>query len=833
VGVGFEVIMKTGSVNSILSAKGAWMPRFTAGAVWLLVLAVLVTCTACGTKRRSYTAYDARRYITEHDLKNLPPTNIPIVINERVIAWMEYFQGAGRKHFQRYMERSGRYMPLMKAILKEQGMPTDLVYIALIESGFNTHAYSRAAAVGPWQFIGSTGKIYKLRIDGWVDERRDPVKSTYAAAKLFRDLYNDYGDWYLAMVGYNAGPGRVAKAMEITGSRDFWVMADHKKALKAETRDYVPKYIAATIMAKAPEKFGFRNLDYHEPWEHESAAVETQTDLSVIAKCAGVSEATVFDLNPHLVRGATPPNERNYRVRLPKGTTGKFLAAYAKVPEDERVQIVRHKVRRGDTMYKIARRYGVGVNALAKANGLSRKSRLQRGSTLIVPVGSYAKYAKFESGGGSGSGKRSLIRYRVKRGDTLSGIAAKYRGVTVSDIRRWNRLRSRSHIRAGQKLKIYMRGSGPSYASSSSGGGGAGYHTVRRGETLGTIARRYGTTTKKLMALNGITNPKSLRAGKKIKVSGDASPSSGSSSSSKSGGAATSTYVVKSGDSPGVIAERFGMSTKQLMAMNGIKDPRRLRAGMKLKVSGGSGAPATSSDEVEPVALPADLVEDVAVKDEPVVETVPRKAASSRSTHTVRSGETLGAIAVKYGTTTKRLMAMNGIKDPRRVRAGTKLKVDGPASSSEIAESATPSVRAPATGSSSSAAGTHTVRSGETLGEIAAKYGVTTKQLMAWNGIKNPRRVRAGTKLVIKGGTAPKAKAEKSSARERAATPAKMASQAPAPEARPVTHKVRSGETLWDIARRHNVTIAQLQKWNNLSDPSAVRAGTTLKIVKN
>ncbi len=815
------------------------MPGLTRCAVWMLVLAVLVTCTACGTKRHAYTAYDARRYITEHDLKDLPPTNIPIVVNERVVAWMEYFQGAGRKHFQRYLERSGRYMPLMKAILKEQGMPTDLVYIALIESGFNTHAYSRSAAVGPWQFIGSTGKIYKLRIDGWVDERRDPVKSTYAAARLFRDLYNDYGDWYLAMVGYNAGPGRVSKAMEITGSRDFWVMADHKKALKAETRDYVPKYIAATIMAKAPEKFGFRNLNYQDPWEHESAPVETQTDLSVIAKCAGVSEETVFDLNPHLVRGATPPGERAYRVRLPKGTTDKFLLAYAKVPEDERVQIVRHNVRKGDTMYKVARRYGVGVNALAKANGLSRKSRLQRGSTLIIPVGSYTKYAKFEEskGTGSGSGKRNLVRYKVKRGDTLSGIAAKYRGVTVSDIRRWNRLGSRSHIRAGQRLKIYTRGSGPSYASSSSDGGGAGYHTVRRGETLGTIAGRYGTTTKDLMALNGITDPKSLKAGKKIKVRADASPSSGGTSSSKGSGSAQGTYVVKSGDSPGMIAQRFGMSTKQLMAMNGIKDPRRLRAGMKLKVSGKGAAPAaSSSDAVEPIAMPvdttADTTEDVAVNDEPVVEPAPRKAASSRHTHTVRSGETLGAIAVKYGTTTKRLMAMNGIKDPRRVRAGTKLKVEGSASSPDVTESARTPIEVPATGSPSSSAGTHTVRSGETLGAIAAKYGVTTKQLMAWNGIKDPRRVRAGTKLVIKGGSEPKAKAEKSSARERTAAPVKIASSVSA-EAQPVTHKVKSGETLWDIARRHNVTIAQLQKWNNLSDPSSVRAGTTLKIVKN
>lgn len=811
VGSDFEVIMNIGPADLNYSSIGVEMSRLFRGAVWTLALLVLVSSMACSSKKRARSAYDTRRYITEHDLKSLPPTNIPIVVNERVIAWIEYFQGAGRRHFKRYLERSGRYIPLMKAILREQNMPTDLVYIALIESGFNNHAYSRAAAVGPWQFIRSTGKRCGLMVDGWVDERRDPVRSTYAAASLFRNLYNDYGDWYLAMVGYNAGPGRVNKAMGITGSKDFWVMAEHKKALRAETRDYVPKYIAATIMAKQPEKFGFRNVDYHEPWEHESAPVKTQTDLSVIAKCAGVSEDTVFELNPHLVRGVTPPGHRNYKVRLPKNTTKKFLVAYAKVPEDERVQIVRHKVRRGDTMYKVARRYGVSRTALAKANGLSSRSKLRRGRTLIVPVGSHAKYARYNKG--SSGGKRK-ITYKVKRGDTLSTIAEKYPGATVSKIRRWNKLRSRSHIRIGQKLRIYTRGSGPSYASSSSGGRKAKYHKVRRGETLGSIARKYGTSSKNLMALNGISNPKSLRAGKRIKVRAGrkASPSI---STSRSSASATGTYVVQSGDTPGVIAQRFGMGTKQLMAINGIRNPKRLKPGMKLKVKGrksASSKPAASSE------APALALEDSAMTESAPVSKPEGTKASG--THTVRSGETVGEIAEKYGMSTKRLMAINGIKNPRRVRTGTKLKISGSRSSSS----------APSTTKRAKASGrTHTVRKGETLGAIARKYGVSTKQLMAWNGITNPRRVKAGQKIVIK----KKSKAKRSSVETQPAKPTKLATAAPAPKSGSVTYKVKSGESLWTIARKHNVTIAQLQKWNNLSDPSAVRAGTKLKIVKN
>jgi len=820
------------SSSSISKAKGERMSRISRSAVLLLAVFLLVTCASCGGKR-ARSPYDTQRYITEHDLRNLPKGNIPIVVNERVIAWIEYFSGAGRRHFTRYLERSSRYMPLMKAILREQGMPTDLVYIALIESGFNNHAYSRAAAVGPWQFIGSTGRIYGLRQDGWVDERRDPIKSTYAAAKLFRHLHDEYDDWYLAMVGYNAGPGRVNKAIEITGSRDFWVWADHKKALRAETRDYVPKFIAATIIAKNPEKFGFRNLDYQDAWEHESAPVETQTDLSVIATCAGVSEDKVFELNSHLVRGVTPPGERGYKVRLPKGTKDKFLLAYAKVPEDERVKIVRHKVGRGDTMYRVARKYGVSVNALASANDLSRRSKLRRGSTLIIPVGSYAKYAKYDKDGGGSSGGQNLIRYKVKRGDTLSTIAAKYPGVTVAKLKSWNRMGKRTHIRTGQRLKIYTRGSGPSYADSGSASGGtnARYHKVRRGETLGSIAGKYGTSTKNLMALNGINDPKSLRAGQTIKVragsKGVSSKSAGSSSSS--------TYVVKAGDSPGVIAEKHGMSTQQLMAINGIKNPKALKVGMKLKVKGAAAAPVEEEEESEFAQ------EETRASTTAVAKSTDGSAAG---THTVKSGETVGGIAQKYGMSTKNLMALNGIKDPRRVRAGTKLRVSGSAPAPEVSEpTTTASNEAPASTNASRKARTHRVRRGETLGSIARKYGVSTKQLMAWNGITNPKKVKAGQNLVIEGKSNAKPNVKKSSIDTPAAKDTTLASAAPvaapAPEAAPapksksVTYTVKSGESLWSIARKHNVTIAQLQKWNNLSDPSAVRAGTSLKIVKN
>jgi membrane-bound lytic murein transglycosylase D len=263
-----------------------FMKRFILLVICVTFGTMLVTSCTKGRRVR-YSKADRQRFIQMHNLGDLPKSDVPLEINERVIAWMDYFSGSGARHFNNYLERSGAYIPMMRAILKKYGLPQDLVYIALIESGFNNHAHSHASAVGQWQFIGSTARHYGLRVDSWVDERRDPVKSTHAAAQYLKKMYGDYGDWYLVMAGYNAGEGRVNRAIADSGSKNFWVHADpDKKYLKAETRDYVPKYIAATIMAKMPEKFGFKNVEYDKPLDYDVVTIDSQTDLEVAGKCA-------------------------------------------------------------------------------------------------------------------------------------------------------------------------------------------------------------------------------------------------------------------------------------------------------------------------------------------------------------------------------------------------------------------------------------------------------------------------------------------------------------------------------------------------------------------
>ena len=596
-------------------------------------------------------------------------------------------------------------------------------------------------------------------------------------------------------------------------------------------------------MAKMPERFGFENIVYDQPLIFETGKVETQTDLAVIAKCAGVSRDAVFDLNAHLVRGATPPGKKNYEIRLPKGTGQVFQAKYAKLPKAKRIQVVRHRVRHGDTLWAIGRRYGVSVNLIAKANNIRSHQRLRRGRTLIIPIsGSYTRFARAEKGRGRRSSRRGLIRHRVKPGETAGHIAERY-GVTVAQLRRWNGLNRKATIRAGKTIKVYGR-----RASSGRKAGGSGVtHVVKSGETLGGIANRYGVSTKKLMALNDIKDPRRVRAGRKIVIQRKTPKSSSTTaiplaelstskgSSSKAGRASGSAirHKVKPGESIWEIARRYGVSTKQLMVLNDIKDPRRMRDGRKLKIPRrNEEASSTTAIRLSDLDQPLDVLSE---SKEP-----PRSVVR----HRVKPGESIWVIARHYGISAKELMAANDISNPRRVRDGRVLTI--PSKKTKTSSSAAirttkhkkSSTSSSKPGASSGSVVRHKVKPGESLWVIARRYGVSTKTLMSLNGIKDPRRVRDGTTLLIRGGQRPSSTGTSS----RKVGQKKMEGQANAqkvtgsPQAainKSVTYRVRSGDTLWDIARRHQVTIAQLQQWNQLGDPSRVRPGTKLTIHKD
>ncbi len=289
-----------------------------------------------------------------------------------------------KKRFSVWLERSARYLEIMKDILKDKNMPEELVFLPIVESGFNPKAYSPARAAGPWQFIAGTAKRYGLVIDWWRDERKDPVKSTVAAADYLKDLYGMFGSWSLALAAYNAGEGRIAKALRKTDSDNFWSLLDTKQ-IRQETKDYVPHYIAATIIANTPEDYGFRNLTYHEPFEYDEVTLYVPVDLDVIAKCAGTSVDEIRELNPELRRWSTPPNLSEYTLRLPPGTADAFIQNLSDTPDEKLFSYDSYTVKKNDTLKKIAARTNVPVSTILALNSLAGIERLPAGQKIKLP----------------------------------------------------------------------------------------------------------------------------------------------------------------------------------------------------------------------------------------------------------------------------------------------------------------------------------------------------------------------------------------------------------------------------------------------------------------
>ena len=379
------------------------------------------------------------------------PYHIPMILNDSVENHLEYFKTRGRDVFQRWLDRSARYIPMMKEIIREKNLPEDLVYVAMIESGFNPYAVSWAKAVGPWQFMPATGKNYGLKIDWWIDERKDPVKSTHAAAEHFKDLYNLFGSWPLALASYNAGAGKVQRAVLRTRSEDFWDLKA-SRYIRKETKNYIPKYMAATIIAKNPEAYGF-TLSTIEPFNYDEVEISGMTDLRLIARCAGCTYEEIKEMNPELKRWITPPDITSYVIRLPKGAKQTFLTNFAAIPADQKIRWERHEVGKGDTLARLAKQYNTTPEVIRDINGL-RKNRLTPGKHLIVPVDINGTAHDVTTLAPQQAGKRQQILYRVKRGETLWKIAKDHE-VTVSDIKEWNKGMGRS-VRAGQKIKLVV-----------------------------------------------------------------------------------------------------------------------------------------------------------------------------------------------------------------------------------------------------------------------------------------------------------------------------------------------------------------------------------------
>lgn len=376
--------------------------------------------------------------------------HIPIVTNKKVEQFIYYFQTKGKKQFQIYLDRRAVYGDMIQDILKQYSLPEELIYLAMIESGLNPKAHSRANASGMWQFIYGTGIRYNLNRNWYVDERRDPRKATHAASQYLTDLYKQFDNWYLALAAYNAGSGRITRAKRLHQTSDFWQL----HSLPRETRNYVPLFLATTIIGKDPVKYGFKSPQ-NDPWKYDVVEIEKSADLSILAQSAGISLSTLRKYNPELRQSATPT--KSYNLRLPIGKKDLFEKKYAALPESKRFapQYITHRVRSGENLGSISRKYRVSIHNIAAVNKIRNRHKIKVGQVLTIPVRGGTKVSYSSASSIQPSGAKKEV-YTVKKGDTLGQIADNYR-VQARQIRSWNGIKYGQYIFPGQKIILWLK----------------------------------------------------------------------------------------------------------------------------------------------------------------------------------------------------------------------------------------------------------------------------------------------------------------------------------------------------------------------------------------
>ncbi len=602
----------------------------------------------------------------EHHEPVLPPSDnlqIPLDVNEYVQNAITYFSGSkGRKFMQSWLERSGRWFPMMRNIAREEEVPEEIVFLSMIESGLNPNAVSRAQAVGLWQFIKSTGEIYGLDVSYWHDERRDPEKATRAAVRHLRDLYNDFGDWHLAMAAYNCGPGGVRRAIRRSGlsDPDFWQI---RRFLPRETRNYVPLYIATTTICLYHEQYGFSEIQYEPPYRYETVEIPEAVDFEALATNANLQTSEIADLNPELLRACTPPDQ-TYNLKVPLHMGGTVQTAYEQMPDSVKRSWVLHTVEARETLSSISRKYGVATSLIAAANDMTgTRMRLSHGQLLRIPMPNVSEEleqqlaSSQDDGGqraaGAQAGGKKKIYHKVGRGETLLGISKQY-GVRIADLRNWNNIPYNSnYIRANSTLTVYLNGEGESEAvasnsqPASSGTPEIVEHRVRRGETVGKIADTYGVNIASIRHHNKLNRRNTIYPGQllRIPVSGDARRSVASTQ------APTRNKVihrVRRGETIGEIAELYGVRTGDIRSWNSSKvRGTRIIAGDALtiytaNVAKGGGATG---------------------------------GGSAPKIYTVRRGDTFASIARKFGVSVNTLQRLNSSVNARRMQIGQKIRI--------------------------------------------------------------------------------------------------------------------------------------------------------------